>query len=367
MLLVALLSAAVMATVELVPVQRQQPWYDAKLQAAHLARQAMGIIRDERGRLGIRLDPETDPAGTGLIGIPISPVTSNTGQLGAKQLSANPNFAAVLVHWLAQAGAKPGDLVGVGLSGSFPGLNIATYAAIQTLDLQPVVISSVSASQWGANDPRLLWIDMERVLFEKRVFRFRSVAASRGGIDDRGYGMSREGVDLIDQAIARNNVPLIDPKDLVDAIEKRMGIYQAHTKGRRMVAYVNLGGGTASVGTYVGKLEFQPGLNLHPPSGKNPIDSVMLRHAQRGVPVIHVTQIAGLAKRYGLEGNRPSLHRPGEGRIYSEVGYNRWLAAGGLALILATMVAFIRLDVGMRILRGLPLRREDHRQPEPMV
>jgi len=367
MVLVTLVAVGVMMVVELWPVKRKQPWYDEKLQAAHLARQAMGIVKDEKVRLGLRLDPEADPRGTGMIGVPLSPVTSNTGQLAAKQLSANPNFAAVLVDWLKDAGAKPGDFVGVGLSGSFPALNIATFAAVQTLGLDPVVISSVSASQWGANNPELLWIDMERVLFDKKVFRFRSVAASRGGIDDSGYGMSKEGVALIEEAIARNRLLLIEPENLADAIEKRMDVYQSHAKGRPMRVYINLGGGTASVGTYLGKKEFQPGLNWHPPRGGNPLDSVMLRYSQRDVPVIHITQIAMLAKRYGLDAEQKELPRPGVGTVFYKLEYNRWLAGGGIALILAVMLAFIRLDVGMRILRGLPRRRGGNRQPEPMV
>ena len=93
-----------------------------------------------------------------MIGTLISPVTSNSGHLAAKQGSLNPNFAAVVVSWLRSAGVGEGDYVAVGVSGSFPGFNTVVYAALQALNAKPLVISSASSSQWGANVPELLWI-----------------------------------------------------------------------------------------------------------------------------------------------------------------------------------------------------------------
>jgi len=367
MILITALSVCVLLAVELLPVRRKQPWYDEKLQAAHLARHAMGVIKAEKARRGILPSPEADPHGTGMIGSALSPVTSNTGYLSAKRTSINPNFAAVLVHMLKQAGVKPGNLVAVGMSGSFPALNIATFAAIQTLDdLQPIIISSVSASQWGANDADFLWVDMERVLVDAKVFRFRSIAASRGGIDDRGFGMSPRGRELLDQAIERNQLRLIDPEELNEAVAERIDIFQEHAKGRPIRAYINIGGGAASVGTHLGKKLFRPGLNRNPPRRRAPVDSVMIHFAELDVPVIHITRIAYLAERFGLAQEPEGVPRPGEGKVFMKAEYNRWLAGGGIALILAIMLAFIRLDVGMRILKSTRRPRE-HVQPEPMV
>ena len=367
MLLITTLSVVVLCAVELLPVKKKQEWYDEKLQAAHLARQAMGVIKAEKARLRIPPDPEADPHNTGMIGVSLSPVTSNTGYLSAKRASVNPNFAAVIVHLLKRAGVNRGDLVGIGASGSFPSLNIAAFAAAQTLELEPVSIVSASASQWGANNPELLWIDMERVLFEKQVFRFRSVAASCGGIDDRGYGMAKQGRRLIEEAIARNNLEFIEPSSLTDAIEKRMDIYQQYARGRPMRAYINIGGGAASVGTHLGKKLFRPGLNLNPPRGKDRVDSVMMRLSERDVPIVHITNIAALAAKHGLALEPEGIPRPGEGNVFYRLEYNRWLAGGGIALIFAVMLAFIRMDVGMRILRGTQRRSDTSRQPEPMV
>src|SRR5690606_18084703 len=159
------------------------------------------------------IDTFSDPAGTGLIGKRFTTVTSDTGLLSSKQTSINPNFAAVVVHFLKRAGLSKGETVAVGLSGSFPAANIAAYSAIQALGLRPVIIASASASQWGAKHPRFLWLDMEKVLYRRKIFPFRSSAASIGGVDDLGAGIAEEGIEKLRIGIERNQIPLISSKD----------------------------------------------------------------------------------------------------------------------------------------------------------
>lgn len=367
LLLIATLAVAAVAAVETMGVERQQPWYAEKLAAARLATRAMEAIRAEKQRRGLRHDPETDPAGTGMIGEPVTPVTSNTGNLLAKQRSTNPNFAAVVVHYLRRANVSKGDLVAVGLSGSFPALNVATYAAIEAIEAEPIAISSVSGSEWGANHPEYLWVDMERTLVESGVFHHRSAAASRGGIDDRGVGMSKEGRALVDAAIVRSGAERLDTKSLVESIDRRMQVYAARAGDRPIRAYVNVGGGSASVGTHVGKKQFKPGLNREPPPGARLMDSVMLRFAERDVPVIHLTSIEELGKRHGLDLRTEGVSPVGAGKVYVQEEYNRWLAGASVVLVLAAMLAFIRLDVGLRILRGASRSASGSRQPQQMV
>jgi poly-gamma-glutamate system protein len=367
LVLIALIAVGALTLVERFPVQTKQPYHDDKLAAARLTRDAFKLLKSEKQRLGIPLDSEGDPHQTGMIGTALTPVTSNTGYLTAKRASINPNFAAVVVQMLKRAGLQRGDLIAVGSSGSFPALNVAAFAAIQTLGLEPIVISSASASEWGANDVGFLWLDMERVLVEHQVFGFRSVAASLGGMDDRGFGMSKHGRSLLSAAIDRNALIKIEPKTIVEAIERRMQIYQENAGERPIKAYLNVGGGTASVGTQIGKKQFKPGLNLEPPRGAGLMDSVMLRFSERGAPVIHMTGISQLAKQHGLRANSDGIIPPvGEGEIYVKAEYNRWLALGGIIAVLAAMLAFIRLDVGLRILRVAP-RRKQAPQPQQMV
>lgn len=367
MTLIAVVALASLAAVEAFPARIQQPWHAEKLRATQLTQDAFAVLREARTRLGIPIDPQTDPLATGMIGIPISPVTSNTGVLAAKQASTNPNFAALLVHFLRQAELSAGDLVAVGASGSFPALNVATFAALETLELQAVVIASSSASQYGANCVGLLWIDMERILNESRIFKLRSTAASLGGIDDLGIGLSDDGRRILGESIARNGLQPLLTDTLAASIEERMLAFERAARGREYKAYVNIGGGSASVGTHVGKKLFRPGLNRYPPRGGEHVDSVMLRFSQRGVPVIHLTNIQAMATRHGLippEGKAPRI---GEGAVFVSEEYDRRLAALALLLVLAAMVAFLRYGIGAVILRGAQRGREGPSHPEPMV
>jgi len=354
-----------MVSVETFRVREIQPHYKEKLAASRLARQAFQLVKKERLRKGIFLDPEADPARSGLIGQLISPVTTNTGHLGAKQATINPNFAAVVVHLLKRAGVNEGDGVAVGLSGSFPALNINVLAALQTLKVRPYIVSSAGASQWGANIPSFMWPDIESLLFRNRLISFRSLAVSPGGIDDRALGLSREGKQMIEQAILRNGLTPMEVKSYLDGLEQRMAIYRDHAEQADIRAYINVGGGTTSVGTHVGKHLFRPGLNRRAPRGAN-IDSVMIRFASRGLPVIHLTQITELCQRYGLPPAPTQIPPLGEGKIFSREVYNLYLAGGVLAGLVIMLFAFLRTDWGYRL---FPAHRNDDTsaRPEQMV
>lgn len=366
LLLIALLSMGSIYSVERFRLRVEQPNFKKKIAAARLAKQAFEAIRDERIHRSHYIDPESDPIRSGLIGSLITPVTSNTGHLPAKQTAINPNFAAVMVHMLLRAGVKEGDTVAIGFSGSFPSMNIATLAAVETLKLHPIIVSSASASQWGANDPEFLWIDMERLLYEKHIFSNRSIAASPGGVEDRAMGMSKKGKDLLNIAIERNGLRKITSKSFSDSINQHMALYQELAGNNPIKVYINVGGGTTSVGTTVGKKMFQPGLNLHPPASEVNIDSVMKRFIDNDVPVIHVTQIEKLARRYGLPLEPRTMPAVGDGKIFFREEYNQWLAGSSLFFILISLYSLIRSDIGYRILhRGKSVARR--KQPEPML
>lgn len=362
---IALVSLGFLAAVDLLQVNEEQPWHAEKLEAARLAERAFETLRGERERLGVEIDTATDPTDSGLIGLAMSDVTTNTGHLAAKQTSVNPNFAAVLVHELKRAGVKSGDVVAVGCSGSFPALNVAVYAALETLAATPLVISSVSGSQWGANDPRFMWPDMERVLVERQVLHTRSIAASRGGIEDRALGIGREGRQKLDAVIERNGLAAIKPKDYSQSVEERMALYEARAQGRPIVAYVNVGGGTTSVGTRIGKVAFRPGLNRSAPRALGDMDSVMGRLVRQGTPVIHLSRIAELARRYGLPVQPTERPRVGEGAVFTRRTHNRWLAGGAVLIIMLLLYGFIRRDLALRVRQGLG--RGGTGQTQPMV
>ena len=272
-----------------------------------------------------------------MIGAALTPATSTAGRLAAKRTAANPNFAAIVVALLKRSGVERGDTVAIGYSGSFPGLNIAVEAAVQTLDLRPIGISSAAASQWGANLPDFLWLDMEKTLFDEGKIHFRSRAASLGGIEDRGLGMSDQTQQTLREGIARTGLATIEAENFTQSVERRMQLYQDQAGTKPIKCYINIGGGATSVGKSLGKKQFHSGLHTRLPARARNIDSVMTRFLAAGVPVIHLIRVRALAGRYGLETEPRSPAIVGQGEVFERYQYNAWYAAAALAGILAML------------------------------
>lgn len=366
LILIAVIALVGIFLVETLLVREQQLGYREKIAAAKLSLDAMKQIKEYRIKKGMKIDKEADPAETGMVGMLMTPVTTNSGHLSAKQTSINPNFAAVIVHLLMKAGVNEGDVVAVGTSGSFPCMNIHVFAAIQTMKLKPIIISSASGSQWGANIPNLLWIDMEKILYKDNIFDFVSVAASRGGVDDRGLGLSKRGKNILDDSIEANGLIFIKAETPEGSLDKRMQIYTEYANENPIIAYVNIGGGTISVGGTLGKKTFKPGLNKNLPRGPFTQDSAMRRMSLDGIPVIHLVSIDLLAERYGLPLQPQSIPPIGEGKIFYKMEYSQWLPLVVLGIILVTMIAFIRMDWGFRLFQSNKMKNE-RKPPEQMV
>lgn len=366
LMLIAALSVVGYTAVESVRVTAREPYYASKRRAAKLAERAFKAIRDERIARKLPIDPESDPAQSGLIGSLVTPVTTNAGSLVAKQTSVNPNYAAVVVQFLRDLRLQKGDTVAVGYSGSFPALNLAVLAAIGALDLKPIIISSASSSQWGANNPDFLWLDMEQALVTRGVFKERSKAASIGGIEDRGFGMSKAGQALLRRRIQEHGVELIEPTDFADSIETRMNTYRRAAGDAPIRAYINVGGGAVSVGRKRGKRSFRVGINRTNPTVNLPTDSVMARMLSEGIPVVHIINVRRLARRYGFPEAPPTTPSVGEGEIFVRTGISRVAVVALLLTILGALYLFVRSDLGFRMLR-IPTKSRRSAPPEQMV
>ncbi|MFK7991393.1 MAG: poly-gamma-glutamate system protein [Sandaracinaceae bacterium] len=362
LVIVAVLAAAMLFTVEGNPGEERGAQFEVKMRAARLAEEMLRAINLERIRLQVPLDTEVDPAGSGLIGPPRSLIVSNEGHLSSKQTSVNPNFAAVFVDMLEEADVSDGDVVAVNCTGSFPAMNLNLYAALEAVGAEPIVVSSVAASEYGATHESLTWLDMERVLFERDLVSFRSSAASMGGVLDVARNHSPEGQEAIRSAIERNDRALLYPQGYEQAVEMRLALFEEERRGRPIALFVNVGGGTASVGTADDKHDFRPGLNTRAPHGLDR-ESVMRHFLESDVPVIHVTQIRSLARRYGLEDRPMETPSPGEGSVFRVRTINRWLLVGVLALILVLLFAATRFDFGTAFSR----KKAASEGAEPMV
>ncbi len=314
---------------------------DPRLKAAETTAKAFELIR----RAHPAPNAKVDPLGSGIIGIKESPITSKWGFLAAKQTTINPNWAAVFVDLYRESGFRPGDAIILGVSGSFPALNIASIIAAETMNLHPVVISSVMSSQWGANDENFTWLDMEKTLADAGVIKTRSVAASLGGRGDQALGMPAGTVELIKKIIDRNGIPEVDEANIQEAVNRRLDLIKHSVGTASIKAYVNIGGGQASLGGKRSRKVFHPGVNAGVNGDVLEDMAVPPSVAQSliidGATFINITGIRELAKRYDLPWQPQIMPLPGEGGIFAEES-PRWYAAG-ILLMMMVMLVFARL------------------------
>lgn len=299
-----------------------QEYLQEKMAAATEAVRCFEAIREARVGTPGTLDKENDPEASGLIGQEFTLITTDRGVLDSKLTTTNPNFAAVFVQYFHDLDLKPGDPVAIAMTGSFPALNVSMLAAAETMKLKPIVITSVGASMWGANDPAFTWLDMEKLLNDKGLLHTRSLAASVGGSNDRGRGLSPEGRRLLRDSVARNQVPLISEPTLEQSVEKRIGIYDQAAGTRGVRAYVNIGGGSASIGNAQSANLIPPGVNtmLKP---YNWTQRGSLHHyASKRVPIIHLLNIEEIATASGLPLTPETIPAVGEGDIFYREAYD---------------------------------------------
>ncbi len=337
----AVLSLGLFGIVEVFKSPKQQSYYHEKLEASRLASRAAFAIKTLRLELGIPVDAENDPNRTGLIGVHSSSITTGYGDIETKLTSTDPNCAGAIVRMLKNARLKEGNTVAVALVGSYPALNIALLSAIEVLKLEPIMITAVSSSPWGANLPELTWLDMERYLVERGVFRHRSVAASIGGTNDNGRGLPLKGRDLIVEAIERNRAILIRKDSLEMSITSRMDIYE---KGGRPKAYINVGRGIASLGSNLNETGLQPKVYRRLKAEDLP-DGVIRRMVEERVPIVNLVRVEKLAEKYGIPIAPVPLPPVGEGILYYRDRYSPLLAAICAAILLFAILFLIRVDV----------------------
>jgi poly-gamma-glutamate system protein len=337
LLIISVFSLVGLFLLEKFPSKIEEPYLNQKLEAGNIARSAMLSIKNYSKKENLLSDPRFDPQESGLIGLYQSSVTSNAGVLSAKQTSINPNFAAVVIQFLKDLDLKEGDTIAVGLTGSFPALNIAVYSAIKVLKLNPIIVTSASASQWGANRPDFLWIDMENVFSESGIFVFKSGAASLGGVEDKALGLPPDGIEKLKESLKRNQIMLLKSDSFESGIDQRMQYFFQKAGKRKIKAYINVGGGTLSVGTKVGKKLFRKGTITEIPEGVDQIDSVILRFLKSKIPVVNLVGTEVLAKKYGFPLRPTSLPEVGEGKIFYQKAYNQSGAILLLVLILGSV------------------------------
>jgi len=325
--------------------------YTQKVEASETSYEAFRLTQDLFMSKGYLCKNIGDVSCTGLIGLSMSEITTDSGDLYSKRSSVNPNMAAIFVAWLNELNLKKGDVVALQQTGSYPALDIAMLSVIKTLELKPLIIFSVGASQFGANRPNFTWPDIYKNLVDKGLFDYDILGATLGGSRDNGFGMTPAAILKLNDSIKRNGYKTINipyHHATTESIKTRMEMYKKAAGKDKIKAYINVGGNMASVGLKQPKIiavkgedgkkkniknkiiklpSFPAGVVKSLPTGYKSVRSVAVDFLKEGVPVVNIRDInSSIIKEYGLVYN-PSIVTPaGQGAAFSQKNYNTVLA-----------------------------------------
>ena len=278
--------------------------YDYKIEAKKIMSGALNMLKEEADRIydGARPqinDATLDPLKSGLIFY----CDDSEGKLSSKLSTLNPNFSALIVDLFIDAGLEKGDDIAIAFTGSLPGANVAVLSACKSMGIKPTIITSVSASNWGACDyENFSWLDMEDEL--KLFFKnddYKSIAASVGKGGDIGNDLQKKSIDEIEKKIsilAGSNIS-DNEQNLAYHVDKRVNKYWGYDNSD-IKLYVNVGGGVASLGTYPGIKQRMGYLSVDSLKALKETkqingNSVMAKMAiDYGVPAINITNIEQL-------------------------------------------------------------------------
>ena len=273
---------------------------------------------------------------TGLIGKYKTSITSkaDSSMLKSKIITTHPNFAAFTIFLLEELDLYPGDYIAVSMTGSFPGANLALLAACDILDLNPVIISSLGSSSYGANRENYTWLDFENLLFENGYIENKSIATSFGGVSDIGYNITDEGIEILEKKILKSDIRFINEENIEQSVNKKWSLYNYQSSDFK--AFINIGGGATSIGPGNGKNLMRGGIVY--PISMGDLDeiyfesddadifynsfkkSLAYKFLDIGVPFVNIKNIKSLVESRGIsELSNKEVNKVKEGSLFYEV------------------------------------------------
>lgn len=318
---------------------RRTDYYDVQMEASRRLEEYFQAVRGYKEELGIPMEPE-DIHETGMIGQRFTGITTTVGALEAKRTTAWPDMGALCVRLLYEAGVRPGDTVGAGFSGSFPGMDLAVVAACESMGVKLVCISSVGASTYGATNPELTFPEMMWRLEQDGLIQTRSAAVTLGGDDDVGNNMDPQLVAEIRARLLACGMELMEEPDFQRNLERREVIYR---QAGPIDCFVAVGGNLTSMG--LGESGITLGQGVLNPARIPVLDKdsgLVQRYLAQGVAVINLLNIRKLVSDYGMPFDPMEWPAMGQAAVYSTNYYPRhWLVLGFVGAVLV-------LCVGMR-------------------
>lgn len=314
-------------------------YYQTQVDAAHQLERCFAAVSGYKEEMGIPMG-EDDIHRTGMIGLPYSDITTTNGALEAKRTAAQPDMAALCVRMLYEAGVRPGDTVGAGFSGSFPGLNLAVVAACESMDVRLVCIASVGASTYGANDVEITFPEILYRLERDGLIKTKIAAVTMGGYHDVGEDMVPETAEQIKQRLRREGLELVEKEDFQANLEWRESLYRQEGP---IDCFIAVGGNVTSLGLGESGLSLGQGVLLN--KGRtlriDESSGLVQRYLVQGIPVIHLLNIKKIMADYSMPYDPADWTAIGLSAVYSSVQYEKgWILAGAGGTFLLLLVCF---------------------------
>jgi hypothetical protein len=295
-------------------------YYAEMLIAAQKNQLLQDEISKERLRRGIAIDKNLDENETGVIGLEWSGITTTLGEIEAKRVSTNPDFAALLVKIFKEQGLKKGDVIAANFSSSFPALNLAFISAADTLGLKTIIITSIGSSTYGANIEDFTYLDMENYLYSKKLITNKSVGYSLGGAGDIGKEFDKDLVEKIKNRIDNYNLEFFYEENFEKNLENRYEFYKIKASNN-IRAFINIGGNLLSLGKNTDIIDNQKILLSKSTPFKTGLVGKFLKD---DIPVFYLLNIKSIALYYNLEYDSNKFSEIGISSIYYISSKNFW-------------------------------------------
>jgi len=251
--------------------------------------------------------------------------------LDAKQISTNPDFAALFIRWFDELKVHNCDTVVIHASASFPALSIAAIIACESAGLEPVILSSAGASSFGANIPEFTYWDMENYLFKKGLLKHRTLYASLGGQNDNGSSFWEGGMEAALNAAKRNNYLVHISKNLDQAVQQKLNFINSLGP---LKLFINIGGNQSALGSGpcsmaipAGIIDYRLDCNT-----KNP--GLIFALNKNDVPLIHMLNIKEIAVSSGISISVDFYNGPGRADVYFIKSRPLWVPALSIIVLL---------------------------------
>jgi poly-gamma-glutamate system protein len=302
--------AAAMATSAQVPANSRYP---EMIRAARVMQEASTLLYAEKTARQLLPPDGADPNRTGMIGFEYTPMTTEMADAPSKRTTTNPDFAAALVRLIDGLHLPPRAPVVLVLSGSFVGADVAMVAALEALELVPVVIVSVGTSQWGANNPEFNILDMLALLRDRGVIRSNVAVTAIGGYDGAGAGMDEASRAALRASAARHAVPLVEAHPLSAVVDGLVVEANRALGGRKPAAVINVGGAVIGPGTCIESFTFPSGVTRTPlPCSGSGSPGILMQYLAPDIPAVHVLNIMRMAAEMQLPYDPVPLPQVGE-------------------------------------------------------